>query len=84
MVIAGTAGRDVRRYSKPKQYEPAAVFRSHDGIPQLTEILQCGPEIQTVRPIAFQTNESMWTHWLTRCCFLTESLGGIRTCNMSR
>ena len=33
MVIAETAGHDMRRYNKPKQYEPAVVFRSHNGTP---------------------------------------------------
>ena len=33
MVIAEAAGHDMRRYNKPKQYEPVVVFRSNDGTP---------------------------------------------------
>ena len=33
MAIAETAGHDMRRYNKPKQYEPVVVFRSHNGTP---------------------------------------------------
>ena len=33
MVIAETEGYDMRRYNKPRQYEPAVVFRSHAGTP---------------------------------------------------
>ena len=33
MVIAETAGHDMRRYTKPKQYEPAVGFRSHNDTP---------------------------------------------------
>ena len=33
MVIEETAGNDMRRYNKPKQLEPAVVFRSHNGTP---------------------------------------------------
>ena len=33
MVIEETAGHDMRRYNKTKQYEPAVVFRSHNGTP---------------------------------------------------
>ena len=33
MVIAETEGHDMRRYNKPRQLEPAVVFRSQDGTP---------------------------------------------------
>ena len=32
MVIAETAGHDMKCYNKPKHYEPAGTVRNHDGM----------------------------------------------------
>ena len=78
MVIAETEGYDMRRYNKPRQYEPAVVFTTTMVRHQQTEILQSGRRTQQQRSIAFLTNVNMWIHWHIHCYSLVVSVVGTR------
>ena len=76
MVIAETEGYDMRRYSKPMQYELVVVFAATMARHQQTEILQSGRGTQQQRSIVFLTNVNMWIHWHIHCCSLVVNLVG--------
>ena len=49
MVIAETEGYDMRRYNKPRQYEPAVVFRGNDGTPPTDRDIAVWPKDPTTK-----------------------------------
>ena len=71
MVIAETEGHDMKRYNKPRQYEPAVVFFAATMVRhQQIETLQSGRGTHKQKSIVFPTNVNMWIHWHTHCCSL--------------
>ena len=53
MVIAETEGHDMRRYNKPRQYEPAVVFRSHDGTPPTDRDIAVWPRDPQTKSLSY-------------------------------
>ena len=49
MVIAETEGYDMRRYNKPRQYEPAVAFRNNNGTPQPNRDIATWPRDPTTK-----------------------------------
>ena len=76
MVIAETEGFDMRRYNKPRQYEPTVVFATMMVRHPQTEILQSGRRTQQQKVYRILTNVNMWTHWHIHCCSLVVRVVG--------